>query len=354
MTANVADTGVAPGLAEAIAEIDWEAGVVLVRRAGRILVCAHMKPDGDAIGSLLGLAHALESAGKRVTTACADPPDEALAKLPGAESIVLDLAPLYTPGEPLPWDLVIVVDSSGLDRLGALYERSREVFERLPVIDLDHHFTNDRFGEVNLVDSGAASATEVVTLFLERLGIRPNTAAATCLLAGLMTDSLSFQTETTTPRSLRTAAALVEAGAPLAALAFQLFRQRPVSSALLWSQALGTLQFAAGGRIAWIEVTRPMLEAAGSDADSNGLSGFAGSITGVDVGLSFTEAEDGKIYVGLRSHTVDVAALAAQFGGGGHKRAAGCQFTPPVTLPEARERLLSAAEAALPPHLDSG
>jgi phosphoesterase RecJ-like protein len=328
---------------------EWEAAAERLRCAERILICSHRKPDGDAIGSILGLGHALEALGKQVTLACADAPENSLARLPGAAEIVQNLAPLYALDRPLPWDLGVVVDASSLDRLGVLYEVNQELFATLPLLDIDHHVTNDRFGEVSLVDATAASTTEVLTLLLERMGAPPVGDAATCLLAGLITDSLSFQTESTRPRTLRVAASLVEAGASLSSLAFQLFRQRPRGSALLWSKALGTLQFAAGGRIAWLEVSREMVESAGQGADSGGLSGFAGSIEGVDVGFQIEEGADGNVYVGFRSQTVDVAALAAEFGGGGHVRAAGCNFKAPATIADARAALLPVVERHLPP-----
>lgn len=331
------------------AEPDWDQAMALIQGARRILICSHRKPDGDAIGSLLGLGWALDALGKEVTLACADAPENTLATLPGAERIIQDLAPLYSLDRALPWDLGIVVDASGLDRLGILYEAHQDLFAALPLIDFDHHVTNDRFGVANVVDPHAASTTEVLTLLLGRMGVTPDVPTATCLLAGLFTDSLSFQTESTTPRTLRVAADLVECGAPLSALAFQLFRQRPRANAILYSKALGTLQFAAGGRIAWVEVTREMVESAGTGADAGGLSGFCGSIQGVDVGFQLEEGADGKIYSGLRSQSVDVAAIAAEFGGGGHVRAAGCHFPPPATIADARAKLLPAIERRLPP-----
>jgi len=333
-----------------VTEPGWDHACELIRGAKRLLLCSHRKPDGDAIGSLLGLCHALESAGKHVTMACADPPGSGMDRLEGADRIVNDLSTLYTAGAPresLPWDMIVVMDASGLDRLGVLYENNKDLFASLPVIDIDHHVTNDRFGVANVVIATAASTTEVLTELLERLEIKPTLPSATALMAGLMTDSLSFQTESTTPNTLRTAAGLVEAGAPVAKLAYQLFRQRPLGSALLWSKALGTLQFAAGGRVAWLEVTRAMVEGAGQGADSGGLSGFAGSIQGVDVGFQIEEGKDGKVYVGFRSASIDVAAIAGEFGGGGHKRAAGCHFAPPATIADARAALLPAVERHL-------
>ncbi|MGI8423345.1 MAG: DHH family phosphoesterase [Chloroflexota bacterium] len=330
-----------------VTEAEWDLAVELIRGARRVLICSHRKPDGDAIGSLTGLGWALESLGKQVTLACADAAPNTLALIPGAEKIVQDIRPIYSLDRPLPWDLGIVVDASGLDRLGALYEDNEDLFAALPLVDIDHHITNDRFGFANIVDARAASATEVLTLLLERLDVKPTVEAASCLLSGLITDSLSFQTESTTPRTLRIAADLVEAGAPLSAIAFQLFRQRPRGSAVLHARALGTLQFAAGGRVAWVEVTRKMIEEAGVGADSGGLSGFAGSIEGVAVGFQIEEGADGNVYAGFRSQSVDVAALAAELGGGGHVRAAGCSFKAPATIADARAQILPIVERHL-------
>ncbi len=361
------DTSASAGRdSEAITEAEWRGALSLLQGAGHVLIFGHKKPDGDTIGSLLGLSHTLQGLGKQTTLVCADPLSDPLARLPGAEGILTQLPGFSSGAVPArdgvltsdgvarsdgihgayP-DVIVTVDVAALDRLGAVYESAAGLFARLAVLNIDHHYTNDRFGTVNLVDPQAAAAAEVVTLLLQRLGAPPALPAATCLLAGMLTDTLSFQTDSTTARTLRLAAELVEAGAPLAPLAYQLFRQRPRGNALLWSQALGTLRFAAGGRIAWLEVTREMLAAAGPGADSTGLSGFTGAITGVDVGIVIEEGADGPIYVGLRSQSVDVAALAARFGGGGHRRAAGCQFPPPTTVAEAREAMLSAVEAHL-------
>ena len=327
---------------------EWDLAVEMIRDARRVLICSHRKPDGDAIGSLTGLGWALESAGKQVTLACADPAPNTLALIPGAEKIVNDLRTLYSADAPLPWDLCVVVDASGLDRLGAVFEENQALFTALPLVDIDHHVTNDRFGAANVVDPRAASTTEVLTVLLRRLGIEVDVAIASCLLSGLITDSLSFQTESTTPHTLRVAADLVEAGAPLSAIAFQLFRQRPRASSVVYAKALGTLQFAFDGRVAWLEVTREMIEAAGPGADSGGLSGFAGSIQGVEIGFQIEEGADGNVYAGFRSQSVDVAALCGELGGGGHVRAAGCSFKAPATITDAREKLLEVVARHLP------
>jgi len=321
-------------------ETDWDGAVALLRDAGRLLLWGHRKPDADAAGSVLGLAYALESLGKSVTLICSDPLEGILTTLPGAERF------LTAPPADGTWDAVVSLDVSTVDRLGPPYAAAGRL-AGLPFLNIDHHLTNPGFGTVNLVDPAAAATAEMVTLLLERMGVPLTVPAATCLLAGLLTDTLSFQTESTTPRTLRVGASLVEAGAPLAELAYRFFRQRSRGSALVWSGALGTLRFASGGRIAWVEISRAVMDAAGPGADGAGLSGYVASIEGVEVGFSLEEAADGTIFAGLRSPTVDVAAAAAVFGGGGHARAAGCQFAPPATLASAAAALLATIEPAL-------
>jgi phosphoesterase RecJ-like protein len=328
---------------------EWDRAAALLRRSRRLLIFAHAKPDADTIGSVLGLAQALAPSGTTATLVCAHPLGGGMADLPGAEHF-RTAVPEHGSNGTAPvddYDAIVAVDAATLDRLGGVYEANLERFGRLPVLNIDHHVSNPGFGSVNLVDPEAAAAAEVVTLLLEHLQIKPSVAAATCLMAGLLTDTLSFQTEGTTPRTLRVAASLVEAGAPLSQLAFRFFRQRSRGSALLWSGALSTLQFAAGGRVAWLEISRAVVAAAGPGAETTGLSGFAASIEGVEVGFTLEEAADGTIFVGLRSQTVDVAAVAGTFGGGGHVRAAGCHFAPPKTLAAARDAVLGAVEAAL-------
>ena len=320
---------------------DWAGAAALLREAGRLLLWGHRKPDADTAGSVLGLAFALESLGKSVTLVCTDRLEGVLTTLPGAERF------LTAPPAEGTWDAVVSLDVATVDRLGPAYEAAAPRLAGLPFLNVDHHPTNPGFGTVNLVDPQAAATAEMVTLLLEQMGVPLTEPVATCLLAGLLTDTLSFQTEGTTPRSLRVGATLLEAGAPLAPLAHQFFRQRSRGSALVWSGALGTLRFAAGGRVAWVEISRAVRAAAGAGGDGAGLSGFAASIEGVEVGFSLEEAADGTIFAGLRSSTVDVAAVAGTFGGGGHVRAAGCQFAPPATLATAAEALLSVIEPAL-------
>jgi bifunctional oligoribonuclease and PAP phosphatase NrnA len=330
---------------------DWDGAADFLRRYQSFLLCAHQKPDADTIGSSLGLANVLEGLGKRVTLVCADRLSASLATLPGADRFLtavpaVPAIPAVSVGGT--YEAIVALDASTLERLGAVPPASPALFGALPLLNIDHHLTNPRFGTVNLVDAQAAATAELVTLLAQRMSVPLSVPAATCLLAGLMTDTLSFQTESTTPRTLRVGASLLEAGAPLPALAFRFFRQRTRHSALVWSGALGTLRFGAGGRVAWVEVSRAVLEAAGPGADSGGLSGFAASIEGVEVGFSLEEAPDGTVFVGLRSATVDVAAVAARFGGGGHARAAGCQLVPPATLAAAGAALLTVIEGALP------
>ena len=172
---------------------DWAGAAALLRGAGRLLLWGHRKPDADAAGSVLGLAYALESLGKSVTLICSDPLEGILTTLPGAERF------LTAPPADGTWDAVVSLDVSTADRLGPPFAAAAAQLAGLPFLNIDHHLTNPGFGTVNLVDPAAAATAEMVTLLLEQMGVPLTVPAATCLLAGLLTDTLSFQTESTTP-----------------------------------------------------------------------------------------------------------------------------------------------------------
>ena len=242
---------------------DWDGAADFLRRYQSFLLCAHQKPDADTIGSVPGAGQRPGGAGQARDPGLRRPPQR-VAGHPARRRPLPDRRPRHScclrrrdvrghRG----------LDASTLERLGAVPPASPALFGALPLLNIDHHLTNPRFGTVNLVDAQAAATAELVTLLAQRMSVPLSVPAATCLLAGLMTDTLSFQTESTTPRTLRVGASLLEAGAPLPALAFRFFRQRTRHSALVWSGALGTLRFGAGGRVAWVEVSRAVLEAAG-------------------------------------------------------------------------------------------
>lgn len=315
---------VEPLYAEAMARL-WP----LIAGARRIICPFHINSDPDAVGSALGMAHLLTALGKEVLVCASDGNFPATtAFLPGADRIAR-----YA-GGPLPAaDLILSLDSSDLGRLGALAAQNAERFATGPVVMIDHHVTNSRFGiapgtgiDANFIDTTAAATAEIVYLLARAGGLALSREAATCLLAGVYGDTLGLQTTSTTPRTLRVAADLVAAGADLSAVVNHLFRERPFSTVRLWGAALTRADWC--GQVVWSVVTPEMsAEAGAADGESGGIIGFLSGTIGARV-TALLHRGDHEWRIGLRTllEEVDVAAIAERFGGGGHRKAAGCRI----------------------------
>lgn len=300
-----------------------------IAAARRILCPFHINPDPDAVGSTLGIAHLLAAVGKEVVVIASDgtvPPTTTF--LPGADRIVR-----YA-GGPLPEaDLILALDSSDAERLGALHAENADRFAAGPTLVVDHHVTNTLFGTVagdgaaaNFVDEGAAATAEMVYLLARAWGLPLAPEAATCLLAGVYGDTLSLQTTATTPRTLRVVADLLAVGADLSGVVNNLFRTRPYTAVRLWGAVLSRAAWC--GDVLWSEITPEVLAATGAgDGESSGVINFLTGTNNARVTVLFHRG-DGEWRAGLRTLTpgVDVAAIAARFGGGGHVKAAGCRI----------------------------
>lgn len=288
----------------------------LIAPARHILLIAHVSPDGDAIGSLLGIGGLLRDRGKQVALACEDPAPESVAWLPGASEIARRANGSF--------DLIISLDCSDRDRLGSVYD---DRFTSLPLLNIDHHVTNTRFGTLNWVDPSCAATAQMVFYLARALGWQVTEPVAVCLLAGLVTDTRSFRTANVDAAALRVALRLVEAGASLSHVARQSVDQQPLARVRLFAEAVNNLCLEDG--ILWTSVTQAMRRRwAVSD---NGTSGLSNSLAGVreaQVVIVFTERDNGTIDVGLRSAPgYDVSWVAARLGGGGHPQASGCTLT---------------------------
>lgn len=282
-------------------------------RAGSFLVISHVAPDGDTLGSALGLARSLRLAGKRVTLSCADPVPAAYRFLAGSD----EFAPRTWTDE----DCVVAVDASDEERLGDVYDRQR--FARVPLVVIDHHHTNRGYGQINFVVQ-ASSTAELVLELLTHLELSIDPVVATSLLVGLVTDTQGFRTTSTTVDSLRAAVRLLELGADLHGVMAASFRQNTVASLRLWGAALQSIKHEDG--IVWTAVTQDMLASNGTGAEAiSGLSALLASTNEALVTLVFRQVDAERVEVGFRSLPgVNVALVAQQFGGGGHPQAAGC------------------------------
>lgn len=309
----------------------------LLQNAQRPLLVAHIAPDGDCIGSLLGLGWALKEHGKQPTLACADPLPESTSFLPGSAEVVSRCSGAE--------DLIISLDSSDVQRLGSLYDA--DLFRRLPVVNIDHHVTNTRFGAEQLIDPSATSTAQIVLALLRRLGWPVSPWAATCLLTGLVTDTRSFRTPNTDSKAMRAALDLMEAGAPLAEINQHLEHGLALGTIRLWGQVLSAVQFKDG--IIWAEVTQEMQRACSTRcADTSGLVSFIANAREAQIAFLLTEKADGRIEVGIRSVPgVDVSAAALALGGGGHRQAAGCTLPGPIVA--ARQAVLAQLAHVLKP-----
>jgi len=319
----------------------------LMMGAGRIALLAHEHPDGDALGSALGLAHVLRSLGKLCVVACADPAPAVYAFLPGIDEVRDDL------GDEA-FDLVVALDAGELSRYGALYERHRVFLEQAPVVNFDHHVTSQGCGQVSIIDVASAATAEVITLMLMQLGINISRDAAVCLLAGIITDTRSFEFSATTPRTLEVAAHLMRSGVAPAEIVKPVYRVNPLPKARLWGRVLSAVESAAGGRLVWSVLTEAMVRASGATADmDDGLPSYLIDIEGAQIAALFKEHPDGFPRVSLRTvHPYDAAAIAAYFGGGGHVRAAGLTFQ--GTWDEAKREVLAHLEQQLRAYTDEG
>ncbi len=296
-----------PNLSRRIAE--------LLHGAQRILIITHIGPDGDAIGSTLGLRSLLAAQGKTVTCACEDPIPAYFRYLPGSETFAQTGEGVH--------DLVIGLDCSDQRRMGDIYTPE---IEKLPLINIDHHVTNTRFGLVNWVDPNNVATSQMVLTLAEALDWSLSRPAATCLLTGLVTDTRAFRTANVGLPVMRAAVRLMEAGAPLAEITRQTMDRRSLDMVYLWGLAFERIQLEEG--ILWTEVTRTMRRRFSAREEiSAGLSSFLAGVREAQVVVVFTERDNGTVDVSMRAAPdCDVAQVALRLGGGGHPRAAGCSL----------------------------
>lgn len=310
----------------------------LIRRHRSCLLLTHVAPDGDGLGSLLGLALGLESIGLRAFPACADPVPAIYRFLPGADRVSRTIPPQ-------PPMLAISVDADGLDRLGRL---AADLERSCAIIDIDHHATEKGFGEVRWIEPRAAASGEMVYRLLRAVGIAITADIATCLYTAIITDTGRFCYANTTPRALRIAADLVRGGARPAAIYREVYESKSFSASKLLGLALGRLRQADDGRVTFSALTQDDFRRAGSTPDeTEGIVDHLRAVREARAAALFVELPDGAIRVSMRSRgAVDVGEVALRFGGGGHVNAAGC--TVPGPMREAQQRLLRALSAAVP------
>lgn len=299
--------------------------------ASRILVTSHVRPDGDAIGSMLAFGLALRKSGKQVVMALSDPVPQNFLHLTGSTDIVRS-----PKGD---FDTFITVDSADLKRVGAVCD------SRQPDIQVDHHITNTGYAQLNLIDPESVATAAILAEVLPQLGLEIDQPVAEALLTGIITDTIGFRTSNMNPQALRLAADLMEKGANLPDLYYKGLVQRSFAAARYWGVGLTTLK--KKGRIIWATLTQADRQTVGYNGnDDADLTNLLSSISESDIAVLFIEQKDNHVKISWRAQPGwDVSALAARFGGGGHPAAAGAEIA--GSLEEVQSTVLAATEALL-------
>jgi phosphoesterase RecJ-like protein len=305
--------------------------------APSVLIGTHLNPDGDALGSALAMSLYLDSLKIPNEVLCHHPAPRNLQFLPGVKRV-----------RQLPkdekHDLAIMLDLDSLERLGNT-EAYFESCDRLIVID--HHVPHEAPGNLRIVDTTAAATAVILAQLFVALGASITPEMATCLLTGIVTDTGSFRFRNTNPEALAVASMLLEKGGDITQVNEEIFQSKQLCAARLLGQTLATMQLACNEQLAWSALSlRDFDHAHASDEDTEGFVNEMLFIDSVQIAAIFREPKPGRIRCSLRSRAqYDVAEVAREFGGGGHKNAAGCTFD--LTLEEAEDLLVERLKRCL-------
>ncbi len=288
--------------------------VELIEAKRRFAITSHIRPDGDSLGSSLGLYWLLRALDKDPEVIMRDPVPHAYHKLPGTEFVRV------TPRVDLAYDAVFVIECSDITRPGLID------LDQQFVVNIDHHSTTALFGSINWIDSTASAVGEMIYNLCKAIGVRVTREIAECVYTALVTDTGSFHYANTTERTFKVASELVRAGVKPAKVSQAVFGSYPWSKVELLGEVLASVRRDASGRVAWLRQTIEMQERAhATDEDGDGFVNYPLSCGDVEAVAFLKESEPGVYRVSLRSKCdVNVARIAEKFGGGGHRNAAGC------------------------------
>jgi len=295
-----------------------------IEQRDHFVLTSHARPDGDAIGSVLACSQILREMGKQAQVVLSDSVPRIYQPLPFSDTVVQST---QVEG---PYEAAIILECDSIQRtrLSGLEQRF--------LISIDHHVSGRPFAHVNWIDSAACSTGELVYRLAREAGVPISADVATCLYTAVLADTGSFMFKGTNEHTFALARELVLAGADPAACARNVYFSHPTSKMRLLGAALSNLHREGG--LAWIWVTRDQMERAGAiDEDCEGLVNYALAIQGVEVAAFFRELSDGRYRVSMRSKgQMNVAAVAENFGGGGHACASGCALDGPLSVAVAR------------------
>ena len=315
-----------------------EIGRVL-REHNKFAVLSHVRPDGDALGSTLALALSLKGLGKEVRAWNEEGMLEKYNFLAQAELLT------QPPSEPEDFDVVVALDTAVQNRLGTTTSAVRHA--KL-WINIDHHPSNPRYGDLVYIDPTAPATGQILFEFLTNQNFPITPEIAENLYAAISTDTGSFQYPNTTVRTFEIAAELVRCGVEVGRISQLLYENFPRRRIELLRELLATMQFGCDGKLAWFSLSQAAaLALSVIPEDNEGLIDNLRAIRGVIAAIFFEELPDGKVRVSMRSknQAVDVCAICTQFGGGGHVLAAGARVR--GTLPEVEKKIVEQACAAI-------
>ena len=320
--------------------LQWAEATEAVKQAASILIVTHVSPDGDAIGSMVGLMLALREMGKKVDAVVDGGVPDFLRYLPGSNTVQGKLKR----GK---WDVMVSSDASDEERTGLVGEYGRKHSGK--VINLDHHPTNTYFGDLFLVLPQAVSATEIVYHWLRHMGHPLSLEVSTALLTGLVTDTMGFRTNNVVGATMGIVQQLMDAGAPLYEITQRTMVSKPFRDIKLLSYSYPSVKMQ-GNIISGI-VTQEDLKRAGQiEATDGGLVSQLIAANEAIIAVVYKELSDGKVEISLRSKPgFDVGSVAFGLGGGGHKQASGATIDGPLDAAIARVTPLLEAAAQVAP-----
>jgi bifunctional oligoribonuclease and PAP phosphatase NrnA len=309
----------------------------LIKKSKKILINCHKNPDPDSVGSALAMSAALKQIGKTSDIVCPTSIDAIFGFLPGFKRIrIIDFKDIDFSD----YDLFISLDSSSWD-----YATGMDKLPDIPIINIDHHRTDTEYGIINLVDKESVSAAEVVYLIFEDWHVGIDTEIATNLLAGIIGDSGVFRFPGTSGKTLEIAGCLMKIGADKDEIIFRLCFSYEIEYFKFWGEVFKRMQIDKEAKFAWIAIPYEIFKKFGGKRDfkESAATNFLQSIKGTDFGLIMIEDEKGKLNFSLRSRSgLDVSQIALEFGGGGHRYAAGGGIKD-VSFNEGVEKVLVAA-----------
>jgi phosphoesterase RecJ-like protein len=299
-------------------ELGLREGLKVLKSAKKVMIVAHLNPDGDTLGSMLALGLALMQKGKRVLFVCQDAVPTRYQFLPGSELVQSDCREKA--------DVAVAVDCGGVRQLGSF---KKAFFNSGTTIQIDHHDFGDPFGKIQVVDPEASAVGEIVYHLVEALKADITQAIATCLLTSIIVDTGAFRFSNIRAKTFEICAKLAKKGVDLPRLIEESYWIKSRSTVLLSSHAMLSAKFSRDGSIAWAVVSQADIRGYGarlSDADS--VADDLRSIENVKIAALFRQTDRGNYRVSLRSrHGIHVARVAQQFGGGGHHNSAGCKIS---------------------------